>query len=44
MVLLLEAGRSGQSGKSKCFQELLKEPGASVGLLKLAKVWVDIDL
>ena len=39
MVLLAEADRFGQSGKSKCLQELLKEPGTSVGLLKFAKVW-----
>ena len=39
MVLLAEADRFGQSGKSKCLQELLKEPGTIVVLLKLAKVW-----
>ena len=39
MVLLVGADSCGQSGKSKCLQELLKEPGTIVVLLKLAKVW-----
>ena len=39
MVLMAESGNFGQSGKSKCLQVLLKEPGGSVGLLKFAKVW-----
>ena len=31
---MAESGNFGQSGKSKCLQVLLKEPGGSVGLLK----------